>query len=283
MVKNNIYIFDVDGTLTPSRKVMTKEFQEVFFDEWSSENIFYLVSGSDLKKMSEQVPPHILKRAAGLFTCGGNDYYKDGKRVYYNEFNPPEDLIEFLKETIGDSHYGERAGNHIENRGSMVNFSVVGRDCSDEQREDYFRYDLQSKEREIIASLINKQWVDIEAVIGGQISIDIAPRGNDKSQVLKHIMKEQPNKKYFFVGDRTMEGGNDYPLANLMNNTDDCYSFQAGEPSDEFGFVETFKILKYEIYEGYPDFEKSPHFERAEKFITDVKNINILKEEMSKK
>jgi len=96
-------------------------------------------------------------------------------------------------------------------------------------------------------------------------------------------MKEQPNKKYFFVGDRTMEGGNDYPLANLMNNTDDCYSFQAGEPSDEFGFVETFKILKYEIYEGYPDFEKSPHFERAEKFITDVKNINILKEEMSKK
>jgi len=282
-MKNNIYIFDVDGTLTPSRKVMTKEFQEVFFDEWSSENIFYLVSGSDLKKMSEQVPPHILKRAAGLFTCGGNDYYKDGKRIYYNEFNPPEDLIEFLKETVGDSHYGERAGNHIENRGSMVNFSVVGRDCSDEQREDYFQYDLQSKEREIIASLINEQWIDIEAVIGGQISIDIAPRGNDKSQVLKHIMKEQPNKKYFFVGDRTMEGGNDYPLANLMNNTDDCYSFQAGEPSDEFGFAETFKILKYEIHEGYPDFEKSPHFERAEKFITDVKNINILKEEMSKR
>jgi len=280
---NNIYIFDVDGTLTPSRKQMTKEFQEVFFNEWSEKNTFYLVSGSDLEKMSEQVPPHILERAAGLFTCGGNDYYKDGKRIYYNEFNPPEDLIEFLKETVGDSHYGERAGNHIENRGSMVNFSVVGRDCSDEQREDYFQYDLQSKEREIIASLINEQWIDIEAVIGGQISIDIAPRGNDKSQVLKHIMKEQPNKKYFFVGDRTMEGGNDYPLANLMNNTDDCYSFQAGEPSDEFGFAETFKILKYEIYEGYPDFEKSPHFERAEKFITDVKNINILKEEMSKR
>ena len=240
----NIYIFDVDGTLTPSRKQMTKEFQEVFFNEWSEKNTFYLVSGSDLEKMSEQVPPHILERAAGLFTCGGNDYYKDGKQVYYNEFNPPEDLIEFLKETIGDSHYGERAGNHIENRGSMVNFSVVGRDCSDEQREDYFQYDLQSKEREIIASLINEQWIDIEAVIGGQISIDIAPRGNDKSQVLKHIMKEQPNKKYFFVGDRTMEGGNDYPLANLMNNTGDCYSFQAGEPSDKNGYKETQKILE---------------------------------------
>jgi len=71
---NNVYIFDVDGTLTPSRKPMTKEFQEVFFDEWSKKNTFYLVSGSDLEKMSEQVPPHILERAAGLFCCGGNDY-----------------------------------------------------------------------------------------------------------------------------------------------------------------------------------------------------------------
>ena len=276
-MKNNIYIFDVDGTLTPSRKPMTKEFQEVFFDEWSKENTFYLVSGSDLEKMSEQVPPHILERAAGLFCCGGNDYYKDGKQVYYNEFIPPKELIQFLEETLLNSQYETRAGNHIEDRGSMLNFSVVGRDCSDEQREDYFQYDLQSKEREIISGLINEDWVDIEAVIGGQISIDIAPKGNDKSQVLKHIMKEQPNKKYFFVGDRTMEGGNDYPLANLMNNTDDCYVFQAGEPSDEFGFTETFKILKYEIHEGYPDFEKSPHFEDRETYLTSIDSIMILK------
>jgi len=273
----NIYIFDVDGTLTPSRKVMTKEFLK-FFDTWSKENTFYLVSGSDLEKMSEQVPPHILERATGLFCCGGNHYYKDGKQVYYNEFSPPEDLIQFLQEMVLNSQYGERAGNHIENRGSMVNFSVVGRDCSDEQREDYFQYDLQSREREIIAGLINEQWIDIQAVIGGQISIDIAPRGNDKSQVLKHIIKEQPNKKYFFVGDRTMEGGNDYPLANLMNNTDDCYSFQAGEPSDKFGFVETFKILKYEIHEGYPDFTKSPHYEETEIYTTSIDSIKILKE-----
>jgi len=248
---NNIYIFDVDGTLTPSRKVMTKEFLE-FFDNWSKENTFYLVSGSDLEKMSEQVPPHILKRAEGLFTCGGNDYYKDGKQVYYNEFAPPEDLIKFLEEQLEHSPYSTRAGNHIEDRGSMLNFSVVGRDCSDEQREDYFQYDLQSKEREIIAGCINEEWIDIEAVIGGQISIDIAPKGNDKSQVLKHIIKEQPNKKYFFVGDRTMVGGNDYPLANLMNNTDDCYSFQVGKPSYKFNCGHTEEILSM-LRENYKE------------------------------
>ena len=37
----NIYIFDVDGTLTPSRKMMTDDFVE-FFKEWSENNIFYI-------------------------------------------------------------------------------------------------------------------------------------------------------------------------------------------------------------------------------------------------
>ena len=275
----NIYIFDVDGTLTPSRKVMTKEFLE-FFDTWSKENTFYLVSGSDLKKMKEQVPLHILERAEGLFTCGGNEYYKEwmGKQVYYNNFLPPEDLIQFLEETLLNSQYETRAGNHIEDRGSMLNFSVVGRDCSNDEREDYFQYDLEYREREIIAGLINEDWIDIEAVIGGQISIDIAPRGNNKSQILYHIITEHPDQKYFFIGDRTMKGGNDYPLAKIMNDRDNCYVFQAGEPSDKFGFVETFKILNYEIHEGYPDFTKSPHYEEAEIYTTSIDSIKVLKE-----
>ena len=79
-----------------------------------------------------------------------------------------------------------------------------------------------------------------------------------------------------------MEGGNDYPLAKLMEETDDCYVFQAGEPSDKNGYKETYKILKYKIYEGYPDFSKSPRFDSVEKFVTEVKNIDILKKEMSK-
>ena len=49
-----IYIFDVDGTLTPSRRKMTEDFEE-FFSKWSKENTFYLVSGSNLEKIREQV------------------------------------------------------------------------------------------------------------------------------------------------------------------------------------------------------------------------------------
>ena len=63
----NIYIFDVDGTLTPTRKMMTDDFVE-FFKNLSKENIFYLVSGSDLKKMKEQEKRRPYKRITLLWT-----------------------------------------------------------------------------------------------------------------------------------------------------------------------------------------------------------------------
>lgn len=242
-MKNNIYIFDVDGTLTPFRSAMTDEFLE-FFDKWSKENTFYLVSGSDLEKMSEQVPQYILDRADGLFCCSGNHYFKDGKEVYYNEYKPADDLLQFLQETLLNSQYEVRAGNHIEDRGSMLNFSIVGRDCSLEERLDYFEYDVKSQERADIANQIITKWDNLDAVIGGQISIDITPRGMNKSQVLNEVKKFYSNEEYIFIGDRTMEGGNDYPLAKIMNEMPNCSVYQAGEPSAEDGYKDTQKILE---------------------------------------
>ena len=117
----------------------------------------------------------------------------------------------------------------------MLNFSIVGRDCSLEQRQDYFEYDNNVGERSSIAEEINATWKDIEAVIGGQISIDITPKGMNKSQVLNEIKKYFSDEEYIFIGDRTMEGGNDYPLAEVMHKTENCSVYQAGKPSAEDG------------------------------------------------
>ena len=73
-MSNKIYIFDCDGTLTPSRQKMTEDFSK-FFSEWTSGNRFYLVTGSDLDKMKEQVPLPTLDKAEGLFCCGGNQLW----------------------------------------------------------------------------------------------------------------------------------------------------------------------------------------------------------------
>ena len=42
MKNENIFIFDVDGTLTPSRQKMTKEFKD-FFEQWALKNTFKVV------------------------------------------------------------------------------------------------------------------------------------------------------------------------------------------------------------------------------------------------
>ena len=227
---DKIFIFDVDGTLTPSRLPMTKEFQD-FFSIWSQLNKFYLVTGSDLPKLQEQMCFFDIE-AERIFTCCGNQMWipnpsvpqDSAELIYDNKFKVPKKLKKLLGTILSNSQYPYRYGNHIEDRGSMVNFSIVGRDCTQEQREEYFEWDKQSLERKIIANAIKEKFPDLDAVIGGQISIDIYPRGNDKSQVLNVIEQERlvPPNEYIFIGDGIENYGNDYPLAELMDNTEIC-------------------------------------------------------------
>ena len=82
---DRIFIFDVDGTLTPSRLPMTKEFQK-FFEQWAIKNRFYLVTGSDLDKTKEQLPIIYIDRAEAIFTCCGNQMWRDNELIYDNKF-----------------------------------------------------------------------------------------------------------------------------------------------------------------------------------------------------
>ena len=227
---DRIFIFDVDGTLTPSRQPMTKEFQK-FFKQWIKKNKFYLVTGSDLPKLQEQMCFFDIE-AEGIFTCCGNQFWlpnssvpiQSADLIYDNKFKVSRKLNKLLGTILSNSIYPHRYGNHIEDRGSMVNFSIVGRDCNQEQREEYYKWDKEKGERKIIAQAIKEKFPDLDAVIGGQISIDIYPKGMDKSQVLNVIEQERlvPPNEYIFIGDGIENGGNDYPLAELMDNTEIC-------------------------------------------------------------
>ena len=243
---DRIFIFDVDGTLTPSRLPMTKEFQK-FFKEWIKKNKFYLVTGSDLPKLQEQMCFYDIE-AEGIFTCCGNQFWKpdpsivntSAELIYDNKFEMTNKLKSSLEVMLMSSQYPHRYGNHIEDRGSMVNFSVVGRNCTQEQREKYYEWDKEKGERRKMSIFLKNKFKNLDAVIGGQISIDIYPKGNDKSQILNIIEQErlvQPDE-YIFVGDGIDNKGNDYPLAKLMNKRDDCSSFNTD------GWKHTQKILE---------------------------------------
>ena len=238
---DRIFIFDIDGTLTPSRLQMTEKFAK-FFDKWSNENKYYLVTGSDIDKTKEQLPIAYMDRAEAIFTCCGNQMWRDDELVYDNKFEMTTKLKNALEVVLMSSQYKYRYGNHIEDRGSMVNFSVVGRNCTQEQREEYYEWDKEKGERKKISTFLKHKFKELDAVIGGQISIDIYPKGMDKSQVLNVIEQERLVKpdEYIFIGDGIENKGNDYPLAQILNTKDKPY----GYPYQTEGPEQTQNILE---------------------------------------
>ena len=56
------YIFDVDGTLTPSRSKIDLQFYR-WFKDFATNHEVYLVTGSDREKTIEQITPEIYNLA----------------------------------------------------------------------------------------------------------------------------------------------------------------------------------------------------------------------------
>lgn len=70
------YVFDVDGTLTPSRQVINKKFA-VWFRKFCQSNHVYLVTGSDRPKTLEQIGNTIYNSCNRVYNCNGNDVWRE--------------------------------------------------------------------------------------------------------------------------------------------------------------------------------------------------------------
>ena len=212
MKKANNYIFDVDGTLTPSRGSMDSKFAKEFLEFAKTHRVF-LVTGSDKMKTVEQIGLENYNACMRVFNCSGNDVYYGNNQLYKNNWILPEGPHEWLALELTESKYPIRTGCHFEHRTGMVNFSIVGRNADPEQRKDYYTYDCENKERERIATDFNAMYPKLQAEVGGETGIDIFEKGRNKAQVLQYFNEPDTIK---FYGDRTDPAGNDYPIACLL-------------------------------------------------------------------
>jgi len=230
----NKFIFDVDGTLTPSRRGMDAEFQNFFLD-FCYANKVYLITGSDNPKTVEQVGEDVATAVQRIYNCSGNDIWEAGVNVHTSEWNLPEDPHQWLSKILSESQFSLRTGLHFEHRPGMCNFSVVGRNANNEQRKMYVAWDEKYNERNNIAGQFNAIFPELEARPGGETGIDIAPKGADKSQIVKDF---STTDVLHFFGDRMDKDGNDYPLKKVIidNDLGICYNVNS--------WLETFKILE---------------------------------------
>lgn len=206
------YIFDVDGTLTPSRGKMDENFSKFFFD-FCTLNKVYLVTGSDRAKTIEQVGNVIYGMCKRVYNCSGSDVYNGNTNVYKTLWKLPDLARQFLLQTLDEEDFNIRTGNHIEERPGMVNYSVVGRNATQQDRDVFIEWESCNGSRRRTADAFNIMFPTLQATIGGETGIDIAPRGSDKGQILRDFKTTDTIK---FFGDAMFEGGNDYPLAKLL-------------------------------------------------------------------
>ncbi|KAJ2816979.1 Phosphomannomutase 1 [Coemansia erecta] len=213
-----ICLFDVDGTLTPARGVITDSMKQALA-ALRKKCVVGFVGGSDFAKQKEQLGDNALSMFDFCFSENGLTAFREGAPLPGNSFLQfmGEDryakLVNFCLRYIADLELPQKRGTFVEFRQGMVNISPVGRNCSREERNAYEKFDLEHKVREKFVDALKREFPDygLKYSIGGQISFDVFPIGWDKTYCLRHLEGEGFETIHFF-GDKAFEGGNDWEI-----------------------------------------------------------------------
>lgn len=220
-----IVLFDVDGTLSKSRNRITEPVLQMLSSLREVVDVG-LIGGSDLKKITWQVgkkedldPLEVVKEFDYVFSENGLVAFKGSEQIgnqsilnYFGE-EKLQELINFALEYMSKLILPAKRGNFIEFRTGMINICPVGRSCNQQERDQFSLFDQEHGIRKkFVQALRNEfdQKYGMTFCIGGQISIDVVPKGWDKTFCLQ-FLTDHYDKIYFF-GDRTTEGGNDYEI-----------------------------------------------------------------------
>lgn len=214
-----ICLFDVDGTITLARQLITKEMDD-HLQALRKRCLIGLVGGSDIVKIAEQIGGvQALAKYDYVFAENGLVAYKQGKLFFEENIQKHvgednlQTFINYCLKYLSEVKLPFKRGTFIEFRNGMINVSPVGRNCSKEERDSFEVYDQEHLIRSTMVKDLQEKFGDMGLVfsIGGQISFDVFPDGWDKRYALKHLEKEKiPN--IFFFGDKTFKGGNDYEI-----------------------------------------------------------------------
>lgn len=212
-----IALFDVDGTLTPPRKEVSAEMLQ-FLQDLRKVVTVGVVGGSDLIKISEQLGNTAVLDYDYVFSENGLVAHKEGKLIGSQSLKSHlgdeklKEFINFVLHYIADLDIPIKRGTFVEFRMGMLNVSPIGRNCSQEERVEFERYDKIHNVRKSFVEVLKKKFADFSLTfsIGGQISFDVFPRGWDKTFCLQFV--ENEFSEIHFFGDKTYLGGNDHEI-----------------------------------------------------------------------
>lgn len=218
MSKKILALFDIDGTLTESRKKITQEMKQ-HMSKLSKFIDIGVVGGSDMPKQIEQLGDDVLQSYKYSFSENGLIAYHDTKLINSQTFieyignDNYKIFINDVLQYLSSIDIPIKRGTFIEFRTGMINISPIGRACSVKERDEFEQYDNIHNIRLKMIHYLEEKYghLNLKYSIGGQISFDVFPIGWDKTYCLQFIDFNYYNEVHFF-GDKTHEGGNDYEI-----------------------------------------------------------------------
>lgn len=215
-----LLLFDIDGTLTEPRKTIKQDMIDCLKKATSYDDIdIATVGGSDLPKAKEQLQSAI-DLCHNVFTENGLVYIDENKQLIkvskiadYLGYEKLKEFDNFCLKYIADLDIPVKTGTFIELRTGLINISPVGRNCTQQERNDFTVYNKEHKILEKFREALLKNFgekFNLYISIGGQISFDVFPDGWDKRYCLQFVEKKYDNIVFF--GDHGYFGGNDYEI-----------------------------------------------------------------------
>lgn len=217
-----LVIFDLDGTLTPSKQVMEDNMIPVFMDLLSRTSIA-VISGSGFpefeRRLLSKLPvdtAHFSKlyllpaSGTSLYVWRGNWHQQYAEVMTTQE---KEKIMAAFKAAFIEIDYKQPEktyGQIIEDRDSQITFSGLGQKAPPAEKDVW---DKDRKKREELVSVIQPRIPEFDVRIGGTTSIDVTKKGVNKSYGIRKLeaLLKLKTEDIVFVGDSLFHGGNDYP------------------------------------------------------------------------
>jgi phosphomannomutase len=219
----SLVVFDLDGTLTPSKSPMEPDIAEVFIKLLEKTKIA-VISGGNYPQFQIQFLGSLPTGATSLTnllllpTSGTRLYtWRGSWNEQYAEHLAPrekEKIMMAFNQSLQEAGYIQPVktyGPLFEDRGSQVTFSAIGQQAPVDLKK---AWDPDHTKRENIIKFLQPKIPEFDIHIGGGTSIDVTHRGVNKAYGIRKLEEflKIGHEKMIFVGDLLFPGGNDYPV-----------------------------------------------------------------------
>ena len=270
-MKRHVFYFDMDGTLTHHRQQIKPDMVNKL-RTLMKHGIIAVITGSKYSDIQYQLNLASLKKKLTereanrlvLMPCNGTKLYQwdlglsgwtmtDGVTMKKNSHIDLQKLYRTIikcqqilldKENyMGDF---EIQPDFIDYRESLVNWAPIGRSSSLSQRQLFINLDSRVGLRDYAINLLQSMLLSdknmteqLEIAKGGQTSMDIYPKGWDKTFGLWHFKDED----HWFIGDACETGQNDHQIyLTVKHKNDRTQAFKTKGPDETLDIINN--ILK---------------------------------------